>query len=129
MGTLLAVGFLILVCLVLLFVLFSSNRKIKEEIGKIPLHQEKCNVAYKNDMIPVWAGGNIQAGRVAFYDTFLVVSFLGTTFIPYDDIESFEKSGPHIDIVRYNSKIKIKIFSNSMDKVLAILNGRALSGK
>lgn len=126
MEELLAIGFIVLIGLALLLIFFLSNRKIKEEKDKTPLHEEKCNIVYVNSIIPLRAGGNIRAGRIAFYEKFIVVSFLGTTLIPYSEIESFKQMGSYIDIRRYDSKIKIQIFSNFMEKVLKIFGEHVL---
>lgn len=66
----------------LLAPLFTSNRRAKIEHNQRPLWEEKCS----GRMGAIGVG--IPAIRVSLYRNFMVVAFLGTTVIPYSDIQS-----------------------------------------
>ncbi len=61
--------------------LFTSSRRANVELNLKPLWQKRC--AGKMGAI----GIGIPSIRVALYQDFMVIAFLGQTIIPYQDIE------------------------------------------
>jgi len=93
-----------------------------EKLDK-PIYEERCNVAYQNRFIPLRMASNIDLGTVSFFEDYMVVSFMGSTEIPYDEIELKIKEkfllvfGQHFTITRNGSRIKIIIKPKNFEKM------------
>lgn len=91
-----------------------------------PIYEERCNVAYQNRFIPIRMASNIDLGTVSFYEDYMVVSFVGSTVIKYDEIELKIKErfwfmfGNYFTITRTGSRIKIIIKPKNFEKMKKI---------
>lgn len=80
-----------------------------------PIYEERCNIAYQNKYVPMRVASTIDLGHVSFYDNHMVISFMGNTKIPYDEISLKIKErfmlifGQYFVLTRAGSKIKIII--------------------
>ena len=77
----LIMGLLVLVGFVLLLPMFTCTRRASAERELKPLWQEKCSG--KLGAI----GINLPGIRIALYEHFIVIGFIGPTVIPYKNIE------------------------------------------
>ena len=80
-----------------------------------PIYEERCNIAYQNKYVPLRVASNIDLGHVYFYNDHMLISFMGNTKIPYDEISLKIKEkfmlifGQYFVLTRAGSRVKIII--------------------
>lgn len=118
-----------IVASVFVVLFFLSGRKSSQEVGLAPLYESRCQVIYGDSKV-VFAGGNLPLGRIAIYEKFMVVSFMGNTVIPYERIDSiFYKRSLFLKSVilyikRVDSKICIRVKPRKPERVIELLQAR-----
>lgn len=84
--TLLGVAF---VAAIFVLLYFLPLLRMKDEIGKTPLLEERCS-GWRSLGFGLRAGGNIPMWRISCYEDFCVVASIRKAKIAYEDIESVE---------------------------------------
>lgn len=125
-------GFLALIgitCIGIFFILaifVLPRRKAPEEEGKNATHEIRCS-AYWQLKPGLVAGGNLPIARVAFYDSFFVVSLIKPTVILYSEIISVSfKKGWITNSVKFHfsNNRGLVIHPRDVEKIKSLLDGR-----
>lgn len=103
----------VLVAIAFLSLFLFPRRRSKVEATATLLYEERCS-GRKKVGYGFFAGGNIPNWRISLYEDFFVIASIGSTRIPYSEVQSVEYArqviskgvrirarNPRIDIVLY----------------------------
>jgi hypothetical protein len=102
----LTIAGLTFVAFILLLPVFTSARRAKAELNLHPLWQKRCTGSIGA------IATNIPSIRVAAYQDFLVIAFIGRTVIPYRDISKISVNRKFWSLQRSGVDIKLRGLSS-----------------
>jgi len=116
-----------LVALVFFAIYVLPMRRSRAERGGTLLYEERCS-GRANSGLGLWLGGNIPNWRISFYERFLVISSVGQTTVPYEEIQSVEYGrqliSKGIRVRAREPRLDIILFPKEPAKVLELFENK-----